>query len=87
MVNGMRQLAGTKKTRYRRAYAAPLAGLISDRVQHSTPRKSGKNATIHAKPKKTGRYEITFEFTFAAVTIFQPFRTVQEITDSSAATR
>ena len=29
----MRQLAGTK-TRYRRAYAAPLAGLISDRAEY-----------------------------------------------------
>ena len=33
MASGMRQLAGTK-TRYRRAHAAPLAGLISDRVEH-----------------------------------------------------
>ncbi len=29
----MRQLAGTK-TRYRRAHAAPLAGLISDRAEY-----------------------------------------------------
>ena len=33
MANGMRQLAGTK-TRYRRAHAAPLAGLISDRLPY-----------------------------------------------------
>ena len=30
----MRQLAGTK-TRYRRAHAAPLAELISDRVEYN----------------------------------------------------
>ena len=30
----MRQLAGTK-TRYRRAYAAPLAGRTSDRVENN----------------------------------------------------
>ena len=33
LAGGMRQLAGTK-TRYRRAHAAPLAGLVSDRVEY-----------------------------------------------------
>jgi len=32
---GMRQLAGTK-TRYRRAHAAPLAGLISSRAKYKS---------------------------------------------------
>ena len=31
----MRQLAGTK-TRYRRAHAAPLTGLISDRAEYKS---------------------------------------------------
>ena len=35
----MRQLAGTK-TRYRRAHAAPLTGLISDRVEYNIYYKS-----------------------------------------------
>jgi len=33
LASGMRQLAGTK-TRYRRAVAAPLAGLISGRAKY-----------------------------------------------------
>ena len=33
LASGMRQLAGTK-TRYRRAHAAPVAGLISGRVEY-----------------------------------------------------
>ena len=33
LASGMRQLAGTK-TRYRRAYATPLAGLISGRAEY-----------------------------------------------------
>ncbi len=36
LASGMRQLAGTR-TRYRRAYDAPLAGLISGRVELGNP--------------------------------------------------
>ena len=32
----MRQLAGTR-TRYRRAHAAPLTGLFSDRLEYNLP--------------------------------------------------
>ena len=34
LASGMRQLAG-KRTKYRRAHAAPLAGLISDRAEYN----------------------------------------------------
>ena len=40
LASGMRQLAGTRAS-YRRAHAAPLAGLISDRVVYSDGRKTG----------------------------------------------
>ena len=43
----MRQLAGTR-TRHRRAYAAPLAGLISDRVECSTHFAAGSEAFVSA---------------------------------------
>ena len=43
LASGMRQLAGTK-TRYRRAHAAPLAGLISGRVECKTNSLSPKGA-------------------------------------------
>jgi len=36
LARGMRQLAGTRK-RYRRAYAAPLTGLISARANAILP--------------------------------------------------
>ena len=47
----MRQLAGTK-TRYRRAHAAPLAGLISGRamqIKDSGHDRSGEQGTVGLK--------------------------------------
>ena len=60
----MRQLAGTK-TRYRRAHAAPLAGLISGRamqIKDSGHDRSGEQGTVvlkqmHLAGRCSGRLE------------------------------
>ncbi len=72
LASGMRQLAGTK-TRYRRAHAAPLAGITSGRAKYNQRcRCSSKNAVLvfgeHSvvKPAKQTRCSKILECLHAA---------------------
>ena len=48
LASGMRKLAGTKTT-YRRAYAAPLAGLNADCAEYRSRRVHRMDATVASR--------------------------------------